>query len=424
MRERMKKIMGLVLVISMSVGLLAGCASTQEITLVETQEQTDISFSWWGSDPRHEYTMEAIKQFEALHPEIHVKVQYTEWTGYDKKAAIQMASGTQADVMQINFAWLNRFSADGSGYYDLEKLSDVLDLSSYTQDELNYGKSAETLNALPIALNTKVFLYNQDLFDSFGLEYPTTWEDMYQAADKMQAKGVYVLDLDLITAFMSSVAYVEQSTGKSFFDEQNKLAFSLEDVQAMLEFYMNLVDRKVVAYVGERDDNDYRNGKAAGVVQWITNVAKYETNLSDTMGQKSQVGPVPVIAGATQTGWYVKPATMYAIGSNTEHAKEAGMLLDFLVNSEEMASLQGMEKGVPVSQKAKETLKQAGEMRGIQVEAEEVMNQTDTKIMSPYYENSGLQQAFQSATNSMYYDNMPLEEAAVIAYQGMLEDLE
>ena len=44
-----------------------------------------------------------------------------------------MNSKTETDVMQINFGWLSEYSADGRGYYDLEKVSDVIDLSVYSE---------------------------------------------------------------------------------------------------------------------------------------------------------------------------------------------------------------------------------------------------------------------------------------------------
>jgi oligogalacturonide transport system substrate-binding protein len=51
-----------------------------------------------------------------------------------------MNSGTNADVMQINFNWLEEYSADGTGYYDLNKLKDLIDLSGYTSEDLKVGQ--------------------------------------------------------------------------------------------------------------------------------------------------------------------------------------------------------------------------------------------------------------------------------------------
>lgn len=401
---------------------ITGCSGS-EISLAVAEEKTDISFSWWGTDDRHDYTMAAIEKFEKLHPEIDVHLQYAEFSGYDKKSAIQMASHTEADVMQINYAWVNKFSPDGSGYLDLESVKDTLRLDSYDDVQLSYGRSGGVLNALPIALNSKVCLYNKDLYDECGVSLPESWDDLLAAADIMQEKGIYPLDLDQVCSFMFSVAYVEQKTGKAFITENNTLNFSEDDVKDMLQFYMELVERKVTPYVGEREDSGYKNGVSAGVAQWITNAAGAESDLKDNKGQTTVVGKNPVMAGAKRSGWYLKPATMYAASKHTNHPKETALLLDFLVNSEEMAELQGLEKGVPVSQKARDVLEKKNVLSGIQVEAETVMSGMDVLLMSPYYEDAALQEAFVKATSAVRYDGISIEEAAKTAYEGMKADL-
>ena len=86
--------------------LLSGCAS--KTVLTSNFEQVDISLSWWGNDVRHEYTLAAVKEFERLHPEINVVCHYSDWSGYQKRSDAQMASDTDSDVMQINYAWIQQ----------------------------------------------------------------------------------------------------------------------------------------------------------------------------------------------------------------------------------------------------------------------------------------------------------------------------
>ena len=59
--------------------LLTGCADKQIIK--SQKEQTEITLSWWGNDKRNEYTIEAVQEFERLHPDIKVKCSYSEWNG-------------------------------------------------------------------------------------------------------------------------------------------------------------------------------------------------------------------------------------------------------------------------------------------------------------------------------------------------------
>ena len=92
---------------------LVSCGDNAIIT--NQVSQTEISLSWWGNDTRNEYTIEAVKLFEKLHPEIKVTCNYSEWSGYQARSNVQMVSNTEADVMQINYAWIQQYSPDGKG---------------------------------------------------------------------------------------------------------------------------------------------------------------------------------------------------------------------------------------------------------------------------------------------------------------------
>ena len=108
---------------------MTACGTRKEDT--GASRNVSISFSWWGNDIRHQYTMEAVEEFQSSNPEISVKSVYGSWNGYDKRMHIYMKSHMEPDVMQINYAWLQEYSADGSGFYDLQKLKDYIDFSKF-----------------------------------------------------------------------------------------------------------------------------------------------------------------------------------------------------------------------------------------------------------------------------------------------------
>ena len=184
-----------------------GCAGKQ---IVRSQkEQTVISLAWWGNDPRTEYTLEAVRIFEELHPDIKVKCNYSEWSGYEARNRIRMVSETESDVMQINVGWLDDFSADGSGYYDLNEVSDVLDLTNFPENTLKYGTRNGVLNAIPIAMNTETVYINKTIFEEHELSVPQTWDDMFAAADVLGKDGIYPLCGASKAIWLYSIAYTE-----------------------------------------------------------------------------------------------------------------------------------------------------------------------------------------------------------------------
>ena len=52
----------------------------------------ELRFSWWGGDKRAQLTQEAIKKFEAENPNIKIKPEFGDWSGYWDKLATQVAA--------------------------------------------------------------------------------------------------------------------------------------------------------------------------------------------------------------------------------------------------------------------------------------------------------------------------------------------
>ncbi len=395
--------------------LCSGCGDNAVIT--SQTQQTEISLSWWGNDTRNEYTIEAVKLFEKLHPEIKVICKYSEWSGYQARSNVQMVSNTEADVMQINYAWIQQYSPDGYGYYDISTLSDYIDLSNFSEEELNFGMQNGRLNAVPIALNTQSLYINKTVYEQYGLDVPKTWEDIFNASEVMNGE-VYPLAMTAKSAWFYITAYAEQKVGKQFMTMDGRLNFSAQDIQIMLDFYCRLINEKVMPQVEYFDRLLIDTGKYAGSVAWLSDASNYCNNAVEN-GYEFVIADYPVNETAeTGDGWYAKPATMYAISKNTDYPEESALLLDFLLNSPEMAELQGVEKGIPISRKARSYLEENNMLEGMQYNAFLKMNEysENLAVVSPYFENTDLIDAFKEACNAVLYNKSDSKEKSVELY--------
>ena len=401
--------------------ILCSCGEKQEV-LHEQTVQTEITLSWWGNDTRNEYTLEAVSRFEKAHPEIKVKCSYSEWSGYEARNQIRMISGTETDVMQINVGWLSRYSEDGSGYYDLEQLSEDVDLSNFPEEVLEYGRRGGVLNAIPIAMNAETVYINKTVYERYGLDVPTEWEDFFEAAKVMYPDGVYALSGADKSIWLFCIAYAEQMTGRRFFNENSEIEFTEEDFKLMIEFYSRLVGENVIPKIEDYQKLELDDGTYAGTVAWVSDAQGYCANAIKA-GYEIIAAPYTALEGAESgEGWYAKPATLYAISKDTEHPKEAAMLLDFMLNSHEWADLQGVEKGIPVSSTAREYLGKVGLLDGIQYEASLVMeNNEHISHMDPLIENADLYKGFIDACNLVLFDRSDAEDAARELYAAYKE---
>ncbi len=393
--------------------LLSTVGCGDEVVVNEQKEKVEITLSWWGNDTRNEYTLEAVRMFEEEHPDIKVKCSYTEWSGYEARNQVRMVSGNETDVMQINVGWLMQYSADGTGYYDLEKLSDTVDLSNFDEDTLEYGRMNGVLNAIPIAMNAETIYINKTLYDKYGLDIPATWDDFFNAAKVMKKDDVYPLSGASKSIWLFCIAYAEQTNKKTMFDEDGKLNFDKNDFQTMIEFYDRLLDEKVIPKVEDYQRYNINNHLYAGTVAWVSDAFNY---YSTVIEEGDEIIPANYIAYSPEDagiGWYEKPATLYAISKNTEHPKEAAMLLDYMLNSETWAKLQGVEKGIPVSSSARKFLDDDGQLEGLQYDASLVMENNDKiSAMNSLVEDSGMYEEFINACNEVHFEKGEPEDVA------------
>ncbi len=388
----------------------------------EHKEETMIRLSWWGNDDRHKYTMEGVDYFQEQNPTVKVLYKYGVWNGYEKRTKVWMESHNEADVMQINYAWLNEYSEDGEGFYDLNDLSDYIDLDNFTEEEKAYGTRNGKLNALPIAMNTHVFYFNQDVLDEYGLSLPKTWDDLFAMAKVLSKDDKYVIGMSKKQMFVLLVAYYEQKYNKQMFDEDGSFTATEEEIKAILEFYKSMIDEHVLCPVDSFDKNQYMSGEIAGTMCWISDTNVYCDALAETGVNVSRC-KYPVIPGAKRSGWYIKPATMWAISAGTEHPEEAARLLNYLLNDPYMVSLQKTEKGVPVSDAAISVLNEEGLSETNEYKAVQEMNeyQDELHLIVPNIENESIIDVFKTEADEYIYDKASSEEAAENIYKGVRE---
>ena len=398
---------------SAALVMLMQCGCAKKSIVVEQEEQTVITLSWWGNDSRTEYTLEAVQEFEQLHPDIKVKCSYGEWSGFEARNRIRMFSDTESDVMQINVSWLNEFSPEGTGYYDIKKLSDYIDLSNFPESYLKYGMRNGTLNAIPIAMNTETVYFNKTILDSYGLDVPQTWDDVFAAAKILSKDDKFILSGAAKAIWLYTIAYTEQTTGKAFYNDDGSLGFGEDELKIMIDFYGKLVNENVIPMVEDYKKNNLENGSYAGTVAWVSDAVNYFGNCIKDGNEIIATSYTSFSPDTAGEGWYEKPATLYAISKNTDHPKESAMLLDFLLNSREMALLQGVEKGIPISKSALKYLDKSNMLTGLQYEASEVMsNNIRLREMNPDIENTKMIDAFNNAANLVLFDKASSEEAA------------
>ena len=417
--------------------LLSACGTNKSKTLTSPDGQLDkctLRFSWWGGDDRHDATLEAIKLWNKKHPDITIVPEYGGWDGWTEKVNSQVKSGTEPDIMQINYDWLITLSPDGNGFYDLDSLSSQLDLSAFDDDVLSFGRVNGKLNAVTVSVSGRSLFYNSEVFRSLGAAYPKTWDDLISLGSIFGAEGLYPLDLDIQsggTAWYLAVVYVQQQTGRQFITNDGKLGFTESDIQAALDFYRELEENHVIRNVRTRTDEDgnaalyqsaeFISGRVAGVLEWGSAVSKYESVLS---GSVLEAGPLLSDDSGNNSGWMIKPSLMYAVSSHTAYPDESAAFLDFMLNDTECAKILGSTRGVPASHIAESALEESGSLDGLARQSNIILSSADTVTISPYMELARMKSFYNTAIESVSYGTADTATAAKKLYTSIYEYLE
>lgn len=405
----MRKINGCLLILTaVFLSCLCSCKGKK------SSEPEKISFSWWGNQVRADYTLEALKFFHEKNPEIQVESAYAPWSDYEKNYEKLMESGNETDVMQINFDWLTKYSDDGNGYYNLSELSDFIELNNFTDRDLNFGMKNGKLNAIPIAFNAIVPVFDKKAFEKYGLNVPKNWNDYLDAAKIMRKDGIYPMGVGKKHLFLLMAAWFEQNSGKKIFSDNETFSISENELKSILEFFKKLYDEKVIfPDIDHFGKNSVSDGKIAGVIAWCNESAIYADNFNKK-GGNAFLGDFICKDDAENSGWYLKPATMYAIKKNTDHPEAAAKLINFLLNDSDMSILQNCEKGIPASNKALTTLMEYGVLDSMEYEALMRIRFRTDKLnqMLPVMENNRVIEIFIINSEKYFGGEMSLNECS------------
>lgn len=411
---------------------LLNTALILSLSSVAAYAEVDLRFSWWGGNSRHEATLAAVDAYQKANPDIKIKSEYTGFSGHQTRKITEFAGRTEPDLMQINWNWLPQFTPKGDGFYDLNALSNIIDLAQFDQSSLNAVTINGKLNGIPIGVNGRIMFYNKETWDKAGItDIPQTWEDLKAAGKTFQEKlgdDYYPLLVGGEGQAGATLlrSYIVQKYGKSMIDEENKQwGISEEEMVDMFRFYQELIDNHVMpttkTYLAEGVADEFESpnwvkGYYGGVYIWPTVTDKY----ADVLANKEALilGGQPMLPDAKASGIFFKPSMLFSIKRDTKYPEETAKFLNYLLNEEDGVKILGLSRGVPLSKAALQVLDSEGLIKGLQVTGiDYVIAQDNSVATSVYFDDSKLYSLFNETIANIDYGKSSIEEAAADYYK-------
>jgi len=130
---------------------------------------------------------------EELHPEIKVEVEPAPG-GWTEKLVTAMIAGTAVDVFQawpaIFYVWIAKdLILDIQPYVDRDVSPD--DIDDFLEAQWSALKMRGVRAGMPKYVDTRCMAYNMDVFDEYGVDYPSNhgadwdWEDLTEMAEAL-----------------------------------------------------------------------------------------------------------------------------------------------------------------------------------------------------------------------------------------------
>ena len=149
------------------------------------------TLTFWNNatpGPGLTYYQNAVKQFEAAHPGVTIKMQSIQNEDYDGKLQTALASNTAPDIF---------FQRGGGKMQAMVNAGQLQALNLSAADKTNIGAGAPvdsingTVYGIPLDANPEGIYYSQDLFTQAGITTtPTTIPELEADIAKLKAAGI------------------------------------------------------------------------------------------------------------------------------------------------------------------------------------------------------------------------------------------
>ncbi|MDY3918571.1 MAG: ABC transporter substrate-binding protein [Candidatus Limivivens sp.] len=347
--------------------ILAGTVATLMLTMAasslafaaEGEEKVTLSFCWWGNQTRNDVTKKAVDLYMEQNPNVEIKVEFTDWTGYWDKLSTMAAGGNLPDIMQQDASYMNSYQSSGmlaslsefidSGVIDTSKINASV-IESSTIDGNCYGISS--------GVTALMMDYDKEIVEQAGVEIPEqmTFDEFYDISAEIYEKTGAMTYFD---GGMNTLRYLARSNGNVLYDEINagdsttvKEHFELVDKFAKAEFSITpellaeknpyVVETKPILDGTTWNDFSYCN-------QFIS--------ISNAAGRELEITMYPSKEEMKAQPMYLQPAAFLSVAETSEHKEEAAKFINWFVNSVECNEILMAERGIPVNSDVSEAIK-------------------------------------------------------------------
>lgn len=336
-----------------------------------TDEPITLRMAWWGSQTRHDLTVQVIEMYEKEHPNVTIEYEFFSFDDYFTKLKTLVASDQVWDIFQLggNFPMymdkiypLDEYVA--SGVVDVSKISDA-----YLQITQDFDG---TQLGLSNGLNSYGIAYDVDMFNDAGVALPDetwTWDDYAAAARAIHEKTGHFgtsgfASSEFIAGCSTYIGQIGELGQYSFFN-LDLTGMGFDDPSMLVPYIQmraDLIKEGASPDAGAEAEvtnieNDFLVTGESGMT-WVA-VNQFPTiyDICKEEGRTLGLAPLPRVTSDGPSGAVIQSSQMLCVSQDSEHKQAAAEFISWFQNSTECNDVLQGERGIPVNEDVRASLR-------------------------------------------------------------------
>jgi len=336
------------------VGLLVVVTLIATGSALTAQETVTLEFAqWWEPElPAGEFRA-LMDEFEAQNPGITVELISGPYSTTRDQIVAGAATGTMADVVGLDGAWVSDFVRQGS----IANLTELMAEAGYDDSELAAQIQIDgSTYMIPVVNFVYPVFVNLDLLEAAGVEsLPSTRSEFAAAASALTDPDnnvygwVLPLSMEQPNGIQNDVMSWVWASGGSMLKDGRPYLVGNEDVISAVEFIKSLYDEGVIARgafsLREQDKvEEFTNGRVGMMISSLAHI-----NLIRERNPELNFAITALPAADDYDGPRGLPYASWGIGiaENSEHKAEAWKLVEFLLSADVNSRLASIANAFP-----------------------------------------------------------------------------
>ena len=328
-------------------------------TSAASGDKISLSLCWWGNQTRNDVTKKAVDLYMSKNPNVDIKVEFTDWSGYWDKLSAMAAGGNLPDIIQMDYSYLNQYQKSGQ-LADLSEFmsSGLIDTSKIPESIIKSGNVDGKTYAISLGSNAPMMVYDKAIVEKAGVTIPDqlTMDELYDISKTIDEKtGVKTL----YDGGINMKQIMARANGSHLFDE---LSAGKED---SLKIYFNTIEKFAKSdssisadLLAEKNPDVVETKPIIDGTTWNDlSLSNQFISITNAAGRDLAITMFPTITDAKEQPLYLKPSMFFSVAETSKNKEEAAKFLDWFTNSTECNEILLAERGIPINTEVADAIK-------------------------------------------------------------------